>query len=194
MPIYEITAPDGKIYEVEGNGTKEQALAHFKANWKPTKNNTLPLKEEGNLYTQGEVSYSPEGIPLNTSLYGSENPYKGTEKALSTVVGLPLSVVTGAAKPVAGVAQLIGKLNKSNVGDQPVNAINQIEQGLENKGFKLPNRIGSVVGQTLPFLATGGTPTIMNQALTGTVAGLTNPEQTNLTPEEFARVKGKIQQ
>ena len=41
MPIYEITAPNGKTYEVEGNGTQEQALAHFKANYKPE----APTKE-----------------------------------------------------------------------------------------------------------------------------------------------------
>jgi hypothetical protein len=35
MPIFEITAPNGKTYEVEGNGTEAQALAHFKANYKP---------------------------------------------------------------------------------------------------------------------------------------------------------------
>ena len=35
MPVYEITAPDGKIYEVSGNGTQEEALASFKAQWKP---------------------------------------------------------------------------------------------------------------------------------------------------------------
>ena len=36
MAIFEITAPDGKTYEVQGNGTEAQALAHFKANWKPS--------------------------------------------------------------------------------------------------------------------------------------------------------------
>jgi len=41
MPIFEITAPNGKTYEVEGNGTQEQALAHFKANYKPE----TPAKE-----------------------------------------------------------------------------------------------------------------------------------------------------
>jgi hypothetical protein len=41
MPIFEITAPNGKTYEVEGNGTQEQALAHFKANYKPE----APTKE-----------------------------------------------------------------------------------------------------------------------------------------------------
>jgi len=41
MPIFEITAPNGKTYEVEGNGTQEQALAYFKANYKPE----APAKE-----------------------------------------------------------------------------------------------------------------------------------------------------
>jgi hypothetical protein len=41
MPIFEITAPNGKTYEVEGNGTEAQALAHFKANYKPE----TPTKE-----------------------------------------------------------------------------------------------------------------------------------------------------
>lgn len=35
MPVYEITAPDGKVYEVSGKGSSEQALAHFKSTWKP---------------------------------------------------------------------------------------------------------------------------------------------------------------
>jgi len=190
MAIYEITAPDGKTYEVEGNGTEAQALAHFKANYKSIPTPKQSSKEQGNLYSQGEVTYSPEGIPLSTSSYGSENPYKGTEKALTTAVSLPLSVATGGAKPIAGAVQLSSKLTGSNYGDQPVNAINQMEQGFQTQGAKLPSQIASMAGQTLPFLATGGAPTIMNQALTGTVAGLTNPEQTGLTPEEFKQQKG----
>ena len=190
MTIYEITAPDGKTYEVEGKGSEAQALAYFKANWKAASTPKQSSKEQGNLYTQGEVLYSPEGIPLSTSSYGSENPYKGTEKALTTAVSLPLSVATGGAKPIAGAVQLGSKLTGSNYGDQPVNAINQMEQGFQTQGAKLPSQIASMAGQTLPFLATGGAPTIMNQALTGTVAGLTNPEQTGLTPEEFKQQKG----
>ena len=103
---------------------------------------------------------------------------------------MPLSVATGAAKPIAGAVQLAGKLNGSNYGDQPVNAINQMEQGFQTQGAKLPSQIASMTGQTLPFLAAGGAPTMMNQALTGTVAGLTNPEQIGLNPEEFKQQKG----
>ena len=37
MPSFEITAPDGKKYAVDApeGATQDQALAHFKANWKP---------------------------------------------------------------------------------------------------------------------------------------------------------------
>ena len=165
---------------------QQQAIAIAEAKMKMAKANP----EQGNLYTQGEVSYSPEGVPLNTSSYGSENPYKSAEKALTTAVSLPLSVATGAAKPIAGAVQLGSKLSGSNFGDQPVNAINQMEQGFQTQGYKLPNQVASIAGQTLPFLASGGAPTVMNQALTGTLAGLTNPEQTGLTPEEFKKQKG----
>jgi hypothetical protein len=165
---------------------QQQAIAIAEAKMKMAKANP----EQGNLYSQGEVAYSPEGIPLSTSSYGSENPYKGTEKALTTAVSLPLSVATGGAKPIAGAVQLGSKLTGSNYGDQPVNAINQMEQGFQTQGYKLPSQVASMAGQTLPFLASGGAPTIMNQALTGTVAGLTNPEQTGLTPEEFKQQKG----
>ena len=29
MPTYRVTAPDGKTYDVTGNGTAEEALAHI---------------------------------------------------------------------------------------------------------------------------------------------------------------------
>ncbi len=40
MPKYRITAPDGKTFDVEGEGTPEQALEHFKANYKAGQQNT----------------------------------------------------------------------------------------------------------------------------------------------------------
>jgi hypothetical protein len=168
--------------------------------------------EQGNIYTQSaqDIQYSPEGIPLNTSSYGSENPYKRTEKVLTTAVSLPLSFATGAAKPIAGAVQLGNNLlgnNQSNLtlsdlitgnkpkpkmsnGDNMVNAINQMEQGFQTQGVKLPSQIASIAGQTLPFLRAGGAPTVMNQALTGAAMGLTNPEETGLSPEEFRQRKG----
>lgn len=35
MPAYIVTAPDGKEYEIEGDGTQEEALAYFQSQWKP---------------------------------------------------------------------------------------------------------------------------------------------------------------
>jgi len=33
MPTYKITAPDGTVYRVTGDGTEEEALAHVQAQW-----------------------------------------------------------------------------------------------------------------------------------------------------------------
>ena len=48
MPSFEITAPDGKKYAVEApeGATQEQALEHFKNNWKPNVD-TSALKRFG---------------------------------------------------------------------------------------------------------------------------------------------------
>ena len=47
MSSFEVTAPDGKLYAVDApeGATKEQALEHFKANWKPEDPN--PVVEYG---------------------------------------------------------------------------------------------------------------------------------------------------
>lgn len=172
--------------------TPEQAIVLARARLRLQEQNKAAT-EVGNMFTQSteDMQYDPmSGNPLNTSFYGSENPYKGVEKALTTGVSLPLSVASGAAKPIAGAVQLASQLTGSNFGDQPVNAINQMEKGFQTQGYKLPSQVASMAGQTLPFLAVGGTPTMMNQALLGTAAGLTNPEQTGLSPEEFKQQKG----
>ena len=47
MSSFEVTAPDGKLYAVDApeGATQEQALEHFKANWKPEESN--PVVEYG---------------------------------------------------------------------------------------------------------------------------------------------------
>jgi hypothetical protein len=48
MPTYEITAPNGKKYRVTGDGTKDEALAHFQSTYKAV-----------DLKTQNPAEYDP---------------------------------------------------------------------------------------------------------------------------------------
>lgn len=161
--------------------------------------------EQGNMYTQSaeDIVYSPEGIPLNTSSYGSAptGVTKSAQQALTSAVGLPLNIATGVAKAPAGMAQLAGRLLGSNAGDIPVNAINQIESGTQaqmGRVGKAASQVGSVVGQASPFLAGGTIGQIPSFAQkigtgikTGLISGAISPEETGLTPEQFMQAKGQ---
>lgn len=160
--------------------------------------------EQGNMYTQGaeDIQYSPEGIPLTTSSYGSAptGATKSAQQALTSTVGLPLNIATGVAKAPAGLAQLVGKYFGSNAGDIPVNAINQIEKGTQaqmgNVGSAI-SQVGSAVGQASPFMAgpIGMIPSMSQRvaggALAGATSGLLTPEETGLNQEQFKDAKAK---
>ena len=161
--------------------------------------------EQGNMYTQGaeDIQYSPEGIPLNTSSYGSAptGATKSAQQALTSTVGLPLNIATGVAKVPAGMAQLGSQLLGSNAGDVPVNMINQIEKGTQAQmgGVgQAASQVGSVVGQASPFLAGGAIGQIPSFAQklgtgikTGVISGLTTPEETGLNQQDFINAKGQ---
>jgi hypothetical protein len=156
---------------------------------------------EGNLYTQGDVQYSPEGIPLSTSSYGTptQGATKSIAQGLTSAVSLPLNVATGIAKAPAGVAQALSKMMGSNVGDIPINAINQIEQGTQAQmgGLgKVASQAGNIAGQVAPFMGGGGAlPSLLARvgqgAKSGLISGLASPEETGLSPEEFMKAKGQ---
>jgi len=146
--------------------------------------------EKGNMYTQSaeDIQYDPmTGMPLNTSSYGSANPYQKTEKTLNTIASLPINIATGAAKLPAGVVQAYDKYfgnNVSNktlsdlitgnqpktpmgVGDNMVNTINQIEAGTQAQAGNIGKRVlqaGSIAGEVAPYLMSPvkvGAPTIL---------------------------------
>jgi len=182
---------------------QQQAIAIAQAKMKMAQAQAQP--EQGNMYTQSaqDIQYSPEGIPLNTSSYGSAptGATKSAQEALTSTVGLPLNVATGAAKPVAGVYQALSKLLGSNAGDVPVDVINQIEQGTQTQMGdvgKVASQIGSIAGQTAPFLAGGSIGQIPSFAQkvqtgikTGLISGLATPEETGLNVEDFIKAKGQ---
>ncbi len=189
-----------------------------------------PAPEKGNMYTQfaEDIQYDPmSGIPLNTSSYGSGTT-GGTDyarQALTTASALPINVATGVAKNAGGLAQTVSRyfggdtvspvtMSDLITGNKParkpignaeefLNAINQIETGTQQQSGS-PNllKAASIVGQTAPYLATGGRigaiPSYVNTAknvgqgaLIGGVSALASPEELGLTPEQFREAKNK---
>ena len=204
MPTYSISAPDGNTYKIEGptGASQEQVQAevlkqHPTAGARP---------EKGNMYTQGaeDIQYSPEGIPLNTSSYGSAptGATKSAQQALTSTVGLPLNIATGVAKAPAALVQAYDKLiGKGNTGDNMVNAINQIESGTQAQMGGIGsavNQIGSAVGQAAPYMGIGTAGMIPSFAQkvaqgvgTGALSGVLTPEQTSLNPEQYKEAKAQ---
>ena len=126
--------------------------------------------EQGNMYTQGaeDIVYDANGIPQNTSSYGSANPYQKTTKALNTIVSAPLNIATGAAKLPAAVVQSYDKyLGGGNTGDNMVNTINQIESGTQAQAGDIGKRVlqgSSIVGEAAPYMLSPvkvGAPTFL---------------------------------
>jgi hypothetical protein len=212
MTTYSIPAPDGNTYKIEGpaGASQEQVIAEV---LKQNPNAGKP-PEKGNMYTQGaeDIQYSPEGVPLNTSSYGSATT-GGTEtarKALTTAAALPINIATGVAKNAGGMAQTVNRYfgGESQAGnlskpEEFLNAINQIEAGTQQASGS-PNLLkgASMVGQAAPYLATGGAiggiPSYMNAAKNigtgiamGGASALATPEQIGMNPEQFREAKNK---
>ncbi len=196
MPIVEVVGI-GNVELPDGMSKEQMAAALNKL--------PKPKPEQGNMYTQGaeDIVYSPEGIPLTTSSYGSAptGATKAAQQALTSTIALPLNIATGAAKVPAGIAQALSKLMGSNAGDVPVNAINQIEQGTQAQmgGLgKAASQVGSVVGQAAPFMgggAIGQIPSFAQRvgqgARAGVLSGLATPEETGLSQQDFINAKGQ---
>lgn len=177
---------------MEMTAEQQKAIAIANARLRLAESST-PAPEQGNMYTQGaeDIVYSPEGIPLTTSSYGSANPYQKTEKALNTAVSVPLNMATGAAKLPAAVVQAYDKYFGSNpsnktlsdlvtgnqprtpvgVGDNMVNAINQIEKGTQAQAGSIGKPIlqgSSIVGEAAPYMFSPvkvGAPTFIEQGI-----------------------------
>ena len=203
MPTYSIPAPDGNTYKIEGpaGASQEQVIAEVLKQHP----NAGKSPEKGNMYTQGaeDIQYSPEGIPLTTSSYGSAptGATKSAQQALTSTVSLPINVATGVAKNAAGLGQLVGKYFGSNAGDIPVNAINQIEKGTQaqmgNVGSAI-SQVGSAIGQAAPYMGIGTSgmiPSFAQKVAQGTgmgvLSGVLTPEETGLTPEQFQQAKAQ---
>lgn len=145
---------------------QQQAIALAQAKQKMAMAQAMP--EQGNMYTQGDVTYSPEGIPLATSSYGAAPTGKTAlaQRALTTAAGVPISMATGAAKPGLGIAQTFSRLlggGEAAAPDQAINALGQIERGIQAQSGDvggMVNKAASIAGEVAPYVMSGqaGTP------------------------------------
>ena len=83
MAIFEITAPDGKTYEVQGNGTEAQALAHFKANWKPSQE----IAPQQNALQQAIQEAPAEVNPFEAAMRQNLKNVGPTQKIMGGMLG-----------------------------------------------------------------------------------------------------------
>jgi len=204
MPTYSIAAPDGNTYKIEGPaGASQDQVVSEVLKQHPTAGKP---PEKGNMYTQSaqDIQYSPEGIPLNTSSYGSAPTgyTKDAQQALTSTVSLPINIATGVAKSPAALVQAYDKLiGGGNTGDNMVNAINQIESGTQAQmgdvGSAI-NQVGSAVGQAAPYMGIGTTGMIPSFAQKvaqgagmGALSGVLTPEKVGLTPEQYKEDKAQ---
>ena len=165
------------------------------------------------LHTEDTIYDQVSGLPLSSTptqqnLGGN---YATAQKVANTVAGMPVNYAMGAVKPAASIAQLVSKTLGSNVGDQPVKAIGEIERGINQnagetgqyftKGANLVGEIANPVtwetGANMIGLANKipALPSYAKNILGGFGAGAANavltPEQTGLTPQQYEQEKLK---
>lgn len=63
MAKYRITAPDGKTFDIEGDGTADEALAHFQANYKAATQEAKPLPANAGM---ANFAATVAGLPGDT--------------------------------------------------------------------------------------------------------------------------------
>ena len=141
MAQFEVTAPNGKTYVIEGNGTKEQALEHFKANWKPEGETPTNKPIEQPVETPVEKPKSA----FESFIEGLKNPVVVPNR--SNLAGGALGGLVGeTAKNIGAVGQLLP--GNTGIADKLVKGGEALVEGANKV-----NPIGTAVGQMGSYVA-----------------------------------------
>jgi hypothetical protein len=132
--------------------------------------------EKQTLHTEDTIYDPVTGVPLSSPTYGPETT-GGTNvarKVLTGAAALPVSVATGVARGsgAVGIPQLVSKLLGSNVGDEGVKALGQIEKGMEQQGGEYLQKGANIAGQVAPWVMSGMKGSPLSTDITSKVMGL----------------------
>lgn len=197
----DVRMPDGTIItNVPEGTTKAQLMA------KLGQATEQPMTAPQTLHTEDTIYDPVSGLPLSSPSYGPEaqGGVKTAQKGLTAAAAMPIQYAASTAKPIAGISQLVGKLFGSQTAEEPARALNQIQTGL---GQVSPSsKVAGFAGEVLNPLTLAGANTAMGMANklpalpsyaknvlgglgAGAVVGATEPTQTGLSGEDFAKEK-----
>ena len=214
MSSFEVTAPDGKLYAVDApeGATKEQALDHFKANWKPEESN--PVVEYGkdvlgnvsNLYA-GIAKGATRPLQMLGEYVAPETTEKVSQYAKNKLAdagfdpeSMPYKVgniagETAITAPVGGVLAKGAQLLKASPAIVKAIATGGVEMGKFGKGEKLATIGRGIIGGGL----TGGVSTALTNpedVATGTAVGAFAPHVLGIlgtgATKGYDLLKGKL--
>ena len=167
MASYEITAPDGKRYAIDApeGATEEQALEHFKSNWKPE----APMSDENPLM-QAVRGFSqrgkeaavglaeltglvPESVSQNVRAEREWVKQRPMAQIGSTAADIAMTTPVALANPVAASTLAGGGAMGGVYGyaTTPGNLNERIKSGSQEM---IGGLAGSAIGKVLPYGAT----------------------------------------
>ncbi len=168
MPTYRITAPDGKVFRVTGDGTKEEALAEIQARY-----SSQQPKFDRDAFMQEEAKrYAP-----TQGMSGLGKFLGGAGKAFSD-----LGVGAKQLGVDAGNAVGLGHIMPQTFGDQAVQGMRdeeaerrQRDAPLMDTGAGMAGNITGNIAAAAPAMFIPGANTVAGAALTGGAMGLAQP-------------------
>ena len=181
------TLPDysSKVKTALDSGYKPaDILSYLEGPAKPEKRQNVG-PEKGNMFSQNaeDIQYSPEGIPLNTSNYGSApTGATGTAaKILTTAAGVPVnyamgvssiplnvanmaSKVTGIGQPPTTMSSMITGQKPLSATEQALQAKNQIAQGVNQQSYAPVTQVAELAGEIINPI-TAAVPGVLGNAV-----------------------------
>ncbi len=180
MPTYEITAPNGKRYQISGEGTQEQALAHFQKRYASTfdPSEVDPSSKEfqdkyGPMSNSAAIRSSDKG-PLFTQAQEYRDLAAGAGKFF-TDIGLGARQVANTVRRGGIVQEMLSDKPEDTALEQEAAAKRETDRPLMETGAGKAGFVGASLVSAIPSLAIPGANTVAGSAAIGGAYGALQP-------------------